>query len=752
MSTFPEEPLNAGYFPGTPNQVLNNGTYTIVRKLGWGTRSSTWLVRQSPSATNSEVLYWAAQIFTTSSSKDAETNLLPVLKTPILSSGALSVPLTSAGVFTRRSPVLFDDAKNGGAKAGLPVHTVQRITSVVLEALQSLHSRHIMHGGVTLENVAFSPLTQAEFLQPVLDASPPPTDTITIDGLTVVRSQPLDHYKPTWNEPMSDVADWMLDLVGYGHAQVSEFKLEPDHDYASAPETLTSDPSCGLHTDIWMLGSLVFHLLTGRPLLSSPSTASSTDKLTEITNALQTLEKTLADALPNASDAQAAYAFLQKSLVVDPEGRASAKELKGDDTKARNSPLITRALPSSSPSANSEPRITQHPTLRPLRQRASWPDLHAWAFRQSRNQLLASSLFVLVRFSSCSFLPRLVSSRLFLETWTGTVLSESELVTERLEKGRRKGREGFGYIQDGFDYSYRTDWTTHTGRTHWTTGLRSDLRVYTRSCSPFLAPQLSDRIPLHSYIPRTDSRNIKLYLYLNFSARPRKRNAGMAPNQPIALPPSPPSSSLPLSSTSTSSSSTPNPNANPTENAQTGESTTTFTWLDTLNIALDPILYINTGILRRSRSSSDWDFKGNAKLALNLWSRKLQEELLPSESLPEGITVIAMNPGRVDTHSVRAPRAFRPLAHFLLTRYLGFVEPDVGTHTTLFAAASKQVLEERERYQAGWGAYLAEHPVPGSVKEPSVDNRDDRLKEELFETTETILKDLELSFAIALEM
>jgi len=38
MSPFPEEPLNSpvGYFPARPNQTLNNGRWTLKRKLGWG--------------------------------------------------------------------------------------------------------------------------------------------------------------------------------------------------------------------------------------------------------------------------------------------------------------------------------------------------------------------------------------------------------------------------------------------------------------------------------------------------------------------------------------------------------------------------------------------------------------------------------------------------------------------------------------------------------------------------------------------
>ncbi|KAJ3504852.1 hypothetical protein NMY22_g17784 [Coprinellus aureogranulatus] len=118
---------------------------------------------------------------------------------------------------------------------------------------------------------------------------------------------------------------------------------------------------------------------------------------------------------------------------------------------------------------------------------------------------------------------------------------------------------------------------------------------------------------------------------------------------------------------------------------------------------------------------------GNAKLAMILWSRKLQEELRPSESLPNGITVIALHPGVVDTVS-----------------FLGFIEPDVGSHTSVFAAAAKQVKEERERYQAGWGAYLTDKPVPGSVVDPSEAARDDKLKEEVVETTEKFLKNLGL--------
>lgn len=53
MSQFPEEPLNLtssegfGYFPSYPGQKLNEGRYEIIRKVGYGPRSSAWLALAS---------------------------------------------------------------------------------------------------------------------------------------------------------------------------------------------------------------------------------------------------------------------------------------------------------------------------------------------------------------------------------------------------------------------------------------------------------------------------------------------------------------------------------------------------------------------------------------------------------------------------------------------------------------------------------------------------------------------------------
>jgi serine/threonine-protein kinase SRPK3 len=52
-NTFPEEPLSVsgdhgfGFFPARPGLLLNNGRYEILRKVGRGQFSSTWLVSDS---------------------------------------------------------------------------------------------------------------------------------------------------------------------------------------------------------------------------------------------------------------------------------------------------------------------------------------------------------------------------------------------------------------------------------------------------------------------------------------------------------------------------------------------------------------------------------------------------------------------------------------------------------------------------------------------------------------------------------
>lgn len=69
MTVFAEEPLDspAGYLPGYPGMILQSGKWTIIRKLGWGERSSVWLVHN----TSQPLEFRAIKVFTVTESKGA---------------------------------------------------------------------------------------------------------------------------------------------------------------------------------------------------------------------------------------------------------------------------------------------------------------------------------------------------------------------------------------------------------------------------------------------------------------------------------------------------------------------------------------------------------------------------------------------------------------------------------------------------------------------------------------------------------
>ena len=259
MSPFPEEPLNlspsegGGHYPATIHQKLNGDKYKIIRKLGYGPRSSTWLVLR---AHNPE--HFAVKIFTVSASDRAKTVELPIIKQvdKISRSGFLDLP-TFHGSFWEESSAgshlcfvmnplstsvktLQRDAEN----QRLPVHVVQRILKIVSSSLNGLHDSNIMHGRMFIfhdlfhsdvianplleikaENIFFSTATQIEYLQPVLDLEPAPT-TLKVNKYTTILSQPLRHsFK--WNDKKKVVVDWPIYLDNLGHGKVCRLFLVP---------------------------------------------------------------------------------------------------------------------------------------------------------------------------------------------------------------------------------------------------------------------------------------------------------------------------------------------------------------------------------------------------------------------------------------------------------------------------------------------------------------------------------------------
>lgn len=161
MSLFPEEPANSpvGYFAGRLNQTLNNGRWTLIRKLGWGTRSSCWLAVDSQDLDNIE----AIKIYTVSASKDPSSVNERDMLQKMWDSRILSRVPTQRDSFYEECETgrhlclvlhalgpsivsLLDDSP--AQEKYLPLHAVKKVVGEVLEPLCNLHEKNIIHGGV----------------------------------------------------------------------------------------------------------------------------------------------------------------------------------------------------------------------------------------------------------------------------------------------------------------------------------------------------------------------------------------------------------------------------------------------------------------------------------------------------------------------------------------------------------------------------------------------------------------------------
>ncbi|KAF9481506.1 kinase-like protein [Pholiota conissans] len=283
--SFPEEPLDlspsegGGYYPAAIHQRIHNGEYEIIRKLGYGPRSSTWLVLHN--SQYHEPIYSALKIFTVAASSEAKDTVLPIpkavsdwkrfdLRLPIFR-GSFSEQSDSGTHLCVVMNAMATSARalqSGAEQNRVPVHVVQKLVYTAANALAGLHEEGIMHGGVDADSIYLGTNMLAEYLKPVLDSEPPPT-TVKVNGFTTVLLQPLStRYK--WNSKRKDVVDWAVHVGNLGHAQRNNYTPEKGKNYSFAPETLLERASCSPKTDIWMLGCLTYTLLTNAELFDTP--------------------------------------------------------------------------------------------------------------------------------------------------------------------------------------------------------------------------------------------------------------------------------------------------------------------------------------------------------------------------------------------------------------------------------------------------------------------------------------------------
>ncbi|EFI28544.1 CMGC/SRPK protein kinase [Coprinopsis cinerea okayama7 len=360
--TFPEEPLDlpvsfgGGYYSGQLGTTVSSNRYLIVRKLGYGPRSSTWLVKESGRAQ-----YHALKVFKASASNQQEADRFYTL-VRAMSAMTIDPNPRFMGYFWEESShgrhlcflmaphcgLSIEDIRQANTDGRLPVHTTQYILSAVAGTLLELQAKgkNIMHGSIAAENIVFGASSHPQHLDPLLTKP----EIISVKGTAVVRSQPIPARNPQVADSMETmVLNWRLLLTEYKYAQKGlALTPEPEHDYGFAPETLLSTPSCSPKTDIWMLGVMLFNLLTGRALLTATGTAA--ERLAEMCEVLEVQipeswlhDKNLKDCSPEKrglqileghleavlpqDQAKSVSSLLKSCLRLDPATRISAADL-----------------------------------------------------------------------------------------------------------------------------------------------------------------------------------------------------------------------------------------------------------------------------------------------------------------------------------------------------------------------------------------------------------------------------------------
>ncbi|KDR71245.1 hypothetical protein GALMADRAFT_271177 [Galerina marginata CBS 339.88] len=304
MTSFSEEKLDssAGYFSGEPGATLHNGEWTIVRKLGWGSRSSTWLAVSSKDPNNFE----AIKIFTVDATQDrGSANELDLLQGP-LKDDFQTLPSLRSSFYVESAKgkhlalilhVLGGSLESFRLQHGgsLPVAAVKKIVADVLESLAVLQKKKIVHGAVNAENILFSGSQQGSDITAAVAASPNAQAEQVTDAqgnvYNVVKSQP---FSP---ESVDDISGEALYLSNFGHAR-------PEQGDVSSK------------SDILALGRTAYLLLTGSQYSGTP----------------EAIEQSLTSSGKLAGDEISATAvFLGSLLATNPAQRLSAVDLLGNN-------------------------------------------------------------------------------------------------------------------------------------------------------------------------------------------------------------------------------------------------------------------------------------------------------------------------------------------------------------------------------------------------------------------------------------
>ncbi|KAJ3510419.1 hypothetical protein NLJ89_g4684 [Agrocybe chaxingu] len=343
MVLFPEEQLDSsvGYFVGRLGMTLQEGKWGIIRKLGWGRRSSTWLVVDTADSTDVR----AIKIFTIEESRGS----VAAKEVGVLKELRATSPLhiswlhdhfhehSTKGdhlclVFHPYGKTIESLRQTNTVGGYLALHIAKQVAGEALAALAELHENNITHGAVTADHFVLGMLDEEDVRAAGHTADAVEEELIDGDGVqyTIVRSRPLEPagWDSKWNDPAVEFAGKSVDLIGLGHARRKGSDAPGTVARSSGtpipPEALKGG-DIGFSSDIWQFGCLAFHLVTGTPFLDETYLASPDEFLTRNLSEMEarlssTGSLAEADILMTAS-------FLRACLALDPARRPNSEEV-----------------------------------------------------------------------------------------------------------------------------------------------------------------------------------------------------------------------------------------------------------------------------------------------------------------------------------------------------------------------------------------------------------------------------------------
>ncbi|OJA07767.1 hypothetical protein AZE42_03002 [Rhizopogon vesiculosus] len=214
-------PSIANMFPEEP---LTLSAEEVLRKLGRGQFSSTWLASDSLAET---LTYHAIKILTAHATKghhDGDLFEFEAMQT-ITESVKSSVLPRMRDHFELMADTFVCSFMHSAPSKLLDPPKAKVIIAEVVEALVKLHAANIIHTDVKPDNVLFWEGTDPKSIKTFLDESPQvPDGEFELNGVRypIMRSQPIPHpFK--WNDPGITVELYSVCLTDFGSGTDSLF-------------------------------------------------------------------------------------------------------------------------------------------------------------------------------------------------------------------------------------------------------------------------------------------------------------------------------------------------------------------------------------------------------------------------------------------------------------------------------------------------------------------------------------------------